>query len=79
VTRQSETATALAKWLKEVVSTPEGQSFDGVLGGLIQTIWHSSLQETDKRGFCPSKQMTGGWNATFSILVSVLRAWSLTY
>ncbi|KAK7470754.1 hypothetical protein VKT23_002173 [Stygiomarasmius scandens] len=70
VTRQSETATALAKWLKEVVSTPEGQSFDGVPGGLIQTVWHSSLQETDERGFCPSKQMTGGWNATFSILMS---------
>ncbi|THV08655.1 cystathionine gamma-synthase [Dendrothele bispora CBS 962.96] len=70
VARQSQTAAAIATWLKQVVSTPKGKSFDGVPGGLIQTVWHSSLQETDKRGFSPSKQMTGGWNATFSILMS---------
>ncbi|KAF5369993.1 hypothetical protein D9758_001144 [Tetrapyrgos nigripes] len=70
VARQSETATGLAKWLNEIVSTPKGRSFDGVPGGLLSRVWHSSLQGTDKRGFNPSKQMEGGWNAAFSFLMA---------
>ncbi|KAJ6599160.1 Cys/Met metabolism PLP-dependent enzyme-domain-containing protein [Mycena vulgaris] len=68
--RQSETATALVEWLHKLASTPEGQSFEGIPGGVVTHIWHSSLQGKDARGFDPSTQMTGGWNATFSIQLS---------
>jgi cystathionine gamma-synthase len=69
IPRQSENATALAKWLKNVEATPAGQEFEGVPGGLITKVFHSSLQGADERGFDPKTQMEGGWNATFSILV----------
>lgn len=72
VPRQSESATELARWLQEIASTPVGQSFEGIPGGLITRVWHSSLQGKDARGFEPSKQMEGGWNATFAIYVSHL-------
>ncbi|KAJ7047467.1 Cys/Met metabolism PLP-dependent enzyme-domain-containing protein [Mycena alexandri] len=68
--RQSETASALVEWLQKIVLTPEGQAFDGVPGGILTQVWHSSLQAKDARGFDPSTQMTGGWNATFSIELS---------
>jgi cystathionine gamma-synthase len=72
VPRQSATATTLAQWLNFTASTPVGQLHDGVPGGVISKVWHSSLQASkDLRGFDPSKQMEGGWNATFAILVSV--------
>jgi len=71
VPRQSATATSLAQWLSAIASIPVGQSYDGVLGGVISKVWHSSLQVRDSRGFEPSKQMEGGWNATFAILVSM--------
>ena len=67
VPRQSESATILAGWLNQVAQTPEGQSFDGVPGGMIKKVWHSSLQGIDSRGFDPKKQMEGGWNATFAM------------
>lgn len=70
IPRQSENATELARWLQEFSSTPVGQSFEGVPGGLITKVWHSSLQGRDARGFEPSKQMEGGWNATFAIQLS---------
>jgi hypothetical protein len=38
----------------------------------VTKVWHSSLQEPDARGFDPKNQMTGGFNATFSIEVSSL-------
>ncbi|GLB33706.1 putative cystathionine gamma-synthase [Lyophyllum shimeji] len=69
VPKQSETAATLAQWLNAIASTPKGQSYDGVPGGIITKVWHSSLQGTDARGFNPRKQMEGGWNATFAILV----------
>ncbi|KAF7352873.1 hypothetical protein MVEN_01254400 [Mycena venus] len=68
--RQSETASALVEWLQKVALTPAGQSFEGIPGGVLTKVWHSSLQGKDARGFDPSTQMTGGWNATFSIQVS---------
>lgn len=68
--RQSATATALATWLDQIAKTLPGQSFDGVPGGLASKVWHSSLQGKDVSGFEPSKQMEGGWNATFAILLS---------
>ncbi|TFK55782.1 cystathionine gamma-synthase [Heliocybe sulcata] len=69
VPKQSATATGLAQWLRKVAAVPKGQSFDDVPGGIIEKVWHSSLQGTDKRGFEPSKQLEGGWNATFALLM----------
>ncbi|ESK97654.1 cystathionine gamma-synthase [Moniliophthora roreri MCA 2997] len=69
VTRQSETAAALAQWLQLVVDkTSSGQSYDGVPPGLLAKVFHSSLQKPDARGFDPRSQMEG-WNATFAIHV----------
>ncbi len=70
VPRQSASATVLAQWLNSIAQTPVGKTYDGVPGGILTKVWHSSLQGVDKYGFDPSKQMQGGWNATFSILVS---------
>jgi len=70
VPRQAATATALASWLDHIARAPSGQQYDGVPGGLVSKVWHSSLQGRDARGFEPSKQMEGGWSATFSILLS---------
>ncbi|RDB21935.1 hypothetical protein Hypma_011084 [Hypsizygus marmoreus] len=69
VPRQSTSATDLAQWLNAIALTPIGQSYDGVPGGVIKKVWHSSLQAKDARGFEPSKQLEGGWNATFAILL----------
>jgi len=71
VPRQSASATELAQWLEKTV-VPEGQGFDGIPGGVITKVWHSSLQGNDSRGFNPASQMEGGYNATFSILVRSL-------
>jgi len=68
VPRQSETATALAKWLAAAAGADK--AVDGIPAGVISKVWHSSLQGKDKRGFDPAKQMEGGWNATFSMRVS---------
>ena len=77
VPRQSATATALASWLNQIANTPKGQSYDGVPGGIVTKVWHSSLQDRDASGFEPSKQMEGGWNATFALLVEIFlqRRW----
>jgi cystathionine gamma-synthase len=69
VARQSENATALAQWLAKVAATPTGQEYDGAPGGVIEEVWHSSLQGKDARGWEPNTQMEGGWNATFSLMV----------
>ena len=69
VPRQSESATALAQWLNKVALTPKGQTYDGVPGGLIQKVWHSSLQGKDARGFSPEQQLEGGFNPTFAMMV----------
>jgi cystathionine beta-lyase/cystathionine gamma-synthase len=68
VPRQSASATVLAQWLNSIAKTPVGQTYDGVPGGILAQVWHSSLQGKDERGFDPAKQMQGGWNATFAIL-----------
>ncbi|KAK7695476.1 hypothetical protein QCA50_000112 [Cerrena zonata] len=67
VPRQSETATKLAQWLHKA---SKGKGAEGIPAGVIDTVWHSSLQGKDARGWEPSKQMEGGWNATFSILLT---------
>ncbi|KAH6915005.1 cystathionine gamma-synthase [Coprinopsis sp. MPI-PUGE-AT-0042] len=69
VPRQSETATKLVQWLNRISLTPTGQTYDGVPGGTVAKVWHSSIQGRDARGFEPSRQMEGGYNATFSILL----------
>lgn len=70
VPRQSASATTLAQWLDAVANTPVGHTFDGVPGGIVSKVWHSSLQPRDACGFEPRQQMEGGWNATFAILLS---------
>jgi len=67
VPRQSQTGTALANWLKFASG---GNSHDGIPAGLIEMVYHSSFQKPDAQGFTPEKQMEGGYNATFSIIVS---------
>ncbi|KZP27055.1 cystathionine gamma-synthase [Athelia psychrophila] len=62
VPRQSESATIIAQWL--------AKGGDGIPEGVVAKVWHSSIQEKDERGWLPNEQMEGGWNATFSILLS---------
>jgi len=71
IPRQSASASILVQWLNSVSETPAGETYSGIPGGIIAKVWHSSLQGIDSRGFDPSKQMLGGWNATFAILVSL--------
>ena len=78
IPRQSENATALVKWLDSVRKTPKGETFEGIPGGLISVVHHSSLQGTDARGFNPKNQMLGGFNAVFGIEVSEVIRWSLS-
>ncbi|GJE84420.1 cystathionine gamma-synthase [Phanerochaete sordida] len=66
VPRQSENATALAKWLSGAAG---GKAYDGIPAGMIDIVWHSSLQGKDSRGWEPSAQLEGGWNPTFAILM----------
>ncbi|KAF8639426.1 hypothetical protein AX16_010281 [Volvariella volvacea WC 439] len=69
VPHQAATATALAQWLDAIAKTPAGQYYDGIPGGVIAKVWHSSLQPASPNGFNPKTQMEGGWNATFAILL----------
>lgn len=66
--RQSETATGLAQWLDKLAETPVGQEWDGVQGGLVDKVWHSSLQ-AKSASWDIRQQLEGGFNATFSVLV----------
>ncbi|KAF8514865.1 cystathionine gamma-synthase [Hysterangium stoloniferum] len=68
VSRQSQTATALAAWLNQLASIPNGQTLDGVPAGVLFRVHHASLQE--KTTFDPATQLTGGYGATFAILLS---------
>ena len=70
VPRQSATATELAQWLYKLSSTREGETWDGAPGGLIARVWHSSIQASEA-SWDIAKQLEGGWNATFSMLVSL--------
>ncbi|TFK94703.1 cystathionine gamma-synthase [Polyporus arcularius HHB13444] len=67
VPRQSENALGLAQWLSKAAG---GKAHDGIPAGVIHTVWHSSLQSKDARGFDPKTQLEGGWNATFAILMT---------
>ncbi|KAI0638281.1 cystathionine gamma-synthase [Trametes polyzona] len=67
VPRQSQTAYEIAQWLAKASG---GKSADGIPAGIIEKVWHSSLQGVDKRGFDPRTQLEGGWNPTFAILMT---------
>ncbi|CCM04169.1 uncharacterized protein FIBRA_06331 [Fibroporia radiculosa] len=67
VPRQSESAEGLARWLSLAAG---GKAYDGIPAGVIDKVWHSSLQGTDGRGFNPEVQLEGGWNPTFSIFLT---------
>ncbi|KAI0375737.1 cystathionine gamma-synthase [Pilatotrama ljubarskyi] len=67
VPRQSENAYGLAQWLAKAAG---GKSADGIPAGVIEKVWHSSLQGVDARGFDPRSQLEGGWNPTFAILMT---------
>ena len=71
VPRQSQTGTALANWLKFASG---GNAHDGIPAGLIEIVYHSSFQKPDAQGFTPEHQMEGGYNATFSVIVSRAQA-----
>lgn len=80
VPRQSSNATILAGWLKQIADTAEGKTFDGVPGGMVEKVWHSSLQAkgstADVKGarpdFDPKEQMEGGFSPTFGMLVGLI-------
>ncbi|KAI0774370.1 cystathionine gamma-synthase [Fomes fomentarius] len=67
VPRQSDNAYGLAQWLAKAAG---GNSHDGIPAGVIEKVWHSSLQGKDARGFDPKTQLEGGWNPTFAIFMT---------
>lgn len=70
VPRQASNATELAQWLNKAALVGEGGEYDGIPGGLITKVWHSSIQALDA-DWDIQAQMEGGWNATFSLLASL--------
>ena len=70
VPRQSTNATTLAQWLDRLAKTPEGESYDGVPGGLIVQVWHTTLQGVDGKTWSPAEQMEGGGSPCFAILLT---------
>ncbi|THH33592.1 hypothetical protein EUX98_g557 [Antrodiella citrinella] len=77
VPRQSESATILAQWLSQASN---GKGADGIPAGVVDTVYHGSLQGKDENGWEPSQQMEGGWNATFAFtLKSVEQATNLPH
>lgn len=67
VTKQSETATQLAQWLAALARAEPATDLDGP-GGVVQQVWHTSLQEDRAELLGEGKQMTAG-PATFAILL----------
>ncbi|KAM5534316.1 hypothetical protein V8D89_012044 [Ganoderma adspersum] len=66
VPRQSANATGLAQWLSKAAG---GKAHDGIPAGVIEKVWHSSLQGVDARGFDPATQLEGGHPATFALFM----------
>ncbi|KAI0091916.1 cystathionine gamma-synthase [Irpex rosettiformis] len=66
VPRQSENAISLVSWLAQATG---GKAHDGIPAGVIDKVWHSSLQGKDENDWDPKEQLEGGWNATFAILL----------
>ncbi|TDL29400.1 cystathionine gamma-synthase [Rickenella mellea] len=68
VPRQSSNATELVQWLHKLSGVPADQRLDGIQGGIIEKVWHSSLQ-AQTASWDIRAQMEGGWNATFGIFL----------
>ncbi|GAA5842479.1 hypothetical protein JCM9279_005396 [Rhodotorula babjevae] len=68
VARQSTTATALAQWLAALSRSDAGSDLDGP-GGVIERVWHTSLQADARELVGEGKQMSSG-PACFAILLS---------
>ncbi|KAG8910847.1 hypothetical protein FRC01_006096, partial [Tulasnella sp. 417] len=76
VPRQSQTAQQLVNWLDAASRVPKGEEFEGIPGGTVTKVYHASLQPVNSggpglgpNGFDVSKQMPGGYSATFSIIL----------
>ncbi|BGO96806.1 putative trans-sulfuration enzyme [Rhodotorula toruloides] len=67
VNRQSATATALAQWLASLTRAESGSDLDGP-GGVVEKVWHTSLQEDRAELLGEGKQMEKG-PATFGMLL----------
>ncbi|BGP21819.1 cystathionine gamma-synthase [Rhodotorula toruloides] len=67
VNRQSATATALAQWLASLTRAESGSDLDGP-GGVVENVWHTSLQDDRAELLGEGKQMEKG-PATFGMLL----------
>ncbi|GAA5821260.1 hypothetical protein JCM3770_007387 [Rhodotorula araucariae] len=72
VARQSSTATALAQWLAALSRADAGTDLDGP-GGVVDTVWHTSLQDGARELLGAGKQMESG-PACFAILLKSAEA-----
>lgn len=88
VPRQSDNAFELAQWLSGAAGVRDfvphrvnllltgipnqGKAHDGIPAGVVETVWHSSLQGKNASGWEPKEQLEGGWNPTFAFLVSAI-------
>ncbi|GAA5902205.1 hypothetical protein JCM6882_006728 [Rhodosporidiobolus microsporus] len=68
VTRQAETATALAQWLASLTRATPGSDVDGP-AGVVERVWHSSLQEGAGELVGEGKQLEKG-PACFGLLLT---------
>lgn len=68
VPRQAETATALAQWLCSLTRAAPGSTLDGP-EGVVEQVWHVSLQADSKQFLGKGKQMEMG-SACFGILLT---------
>lgn len=59
ITRQATTATALAQWLASLTRAAPGSSLDG-LSGVIDEVWHGTLQTNASSLIGEAKQMSMG-------------------
>ncbi|KAK4058124.1 hypothetical protein OIO90_000863 [Microbotryomycetes sp. JL221] len=59
VPRQVETATALAQWLQSLTRAAPGSDLDGP-SGVVDIVWHSTLQADARELVGPGKQMETG-------------------
>ncbi|GAA5879311.1 hypothetical protein JCM3774_006430 [Rhodotorula dairenensis] len=67
VRQQAETATRLAQWLAALARAEPGSDLDGP-GGVVDRVWHTSLQADRAELLGEGKQMTAG-PATFGFLL----------
>ncbi|GAA5857261.1 hypothetical protein JCM8547_009403 [Rhodosporidiobolus lusitaniae] len=68
VTRQAETATALAQWLSSLSRAEAGTQVDGP-GGVVEKVWHTSLQDGKEKLLGEGKQLEMG-PACFGLLLT---------